>query len=84
MIAPSWLRTDDPADRDRRDDRVPAAAPPTVPESEGREVQIGGPDVLSYAEMLDRMAMAMGKPPRRKLPVPLHHARGSRRSGSAW
>src|SRR5262249_20097960 len=44
---------------------------PDVPESAGREVQIGGPDVLSYAEMLDRMALAMGLHPRRKLSVPL-------------
>jgi uncharacterized protein YbjT (DUF2867 family) len=42
-----------------------------VPESKGREVQIGGPDVLSYGEMLDRMAIVMGKRPRRKIPVPL-------------
>jgi uncharacterized protein YbjT (DUF2867 family) len=34
-------------------------------------VQIGGPDVLTYAEMLDRMALAMGVRPRPKLPVPL-------------
>ena len=29
---------------------------PGTPASEGREVQIGGPDVLSYGQMLDRMA----------------------------
>jgi hypothetical protein len=34
-------------------------------------VQIGGPDVLSYAEMLDRMAIVLGKDPRPKIPVPL-------------
>jgi uncharacterized protein YbjT (DUF2867 family) len=34
-------------------------------------VQIGGPDVLSYGEMLDRMAVAMGRRPRPMLPVPL-------------
>ena len=33
-------------------------------------MQIGGPDVLSYGDMLDRMAVAMGMRPRRKLPVP--------------
>jgi len=43
---------------------------PQVPESSGREVQIGGSDVLTYAEMLDRMALAMGIRPRPKLPVP--------------
>ena len=42
-----------------------------MPESEGREVQIGGPDVLSYSEMLDRMARALGKRVPPKLPVPL-------------
>jgi hypothetical protein len=34
-------------------------------------VQVGGPDVLSFAEMLDRMAVALGKRPRPKLRVPL-------------
>jgi uncharacterized protein YbjT (DUF2867 family) len=69
MIAPSWLKTatqpigiDDVLEYLRR--------APEVPESEGREVQIGGPDVLSYGDMLDRMAVAMGMRPRRKLPVP--------------
>lgn len=69
MIAPSWLKTatqpigiDDVVEYLRR--------APEVPESEGREVQIGGPDVLSYGEMLDRMAVAMGVRPRPKLPVP--------------
>jgi uncharacterized protein YbjT (DUF2867 family) len=69
MIAPSWLRTatqpiavDDVIEYLRR--------APDVPESRGREVQIGGPDVLSYGAMLDRMALAMGLRPRPKLPVP--------------
>jgi uncharacterized protein YbjT (DUF2867 family) len=44
---------------------------PDVPDSEGREVQIGGPDILSYGEMLDRMAEAMGRRPRPQVPVPL-------------
>jgi hypothetical protein len=43
---------------------------PDVPESRGREVQIGGPDILAYGDMLDRMAIAMGVRPRPKLPVP--------------
>ena len=41
-----------------------------MPASAGREIQIGGPDVLSYGEMLDRMAVALGKRPRPKIPVP--------------
>jgi len=69
MIAPSWLKTatqpigiDDVLEYLRR--------APDVPESIGREVQIGGPDILSYGDMLDRMAVAMDMRPRRKLPVP--------------
>jgi uncharacterized protein YbjT (DUF2867 family) len=70
MIAPSWLRTDtQPIGIDATVEFLRRA--PLVPESEGREVQIGGPDVLSYAEMLDRMAAVMGVRPRRKIPFPL-------------
>lgn len=70
MVAPSWLRTPtQPIGIDATVEYLRRA--PEVPESAGREVQIGGPDVLSYADMLDRMAVAMGKSPRPKLPVPL-------------
>jgi uncharacterized protein YbjT (DUF2867 family) len=70
MVAPSWLRTPtQPIGIDAVVEYLRRA--PAVPESRGREVQIGGPDRLSYAEMLDRMAIAMGMEPRRKLPVPL-------------
>jgi uncharacterized protein YbjT (DUF2867 family) len=69
MIGPSWLRIDtQPIGIDAAIAYLLRA--PEVPESEGREVQIGGPDVLSYSEMLDRMALAMGMRPRRKVPVP--------------
>jgi uncharacterized protein YbjT (DUF2867 family) len=70
MIAPAWLKTatqpigiDDVVEYLRR--------APDVSESKGREVQIGGPDVLSYGDMLNRMAVAMGRRPRPMLPVPL-------------
>ena len=70
MIAPAWLKTDtQPIGIDDAVEYLRRA--PEVPESKGREVQIGGPDVLSYGEMLDRMAIAMGKHPRRMIPVPL-------------
>src|SRR4051812_39291852 len=70
MIAPSWLKT--PTQPTGVDDVVAyLAAAPSVDESAGREVQIGGPDVLSYGDMLDAMARALGKRPRPKLPVPL-------------
>ncbi|HEX4483549.1 MAG TPA: NAD(P)H-binding protein [Solirubrobacteraceae bacterium] len=70
MIAPAWLRN---ATQPIGIDDVVSylARAPDVPESAGHEVQIGGPDVLSYSEMLDRMALAMGVRPRPKLPVPL-------------
>jgi uncharacterized protein YbjT (DUF2867 family) len=70
MIAPAWLKV--PTQPIAVDDVVAyLRSAPDVPESEGREVQIGGPNVLSYGEMLDRMAHALGKEPRPKVPVPL-------------
>lgn len=70
MVAPAWLRTaTQPIGIDATVEYLRRA--PEVPESTGREVQIGGPDVLSYAEMLDRMAVAMGKRAPLKLPMPL-------------
>lgn len=70
MVAPSWLRTPtQPIGIDAAVEYLRRA--PAVSESAGREVQIGGPDVLTYDEMLDRMAAAMGKrrPPRLRLPL---------------
>jgi uncharacterized protein YbjT (DUF2867 family) len=70
MIAPAWLRTqtqpigvNDVIEYLRR--------APAIPESSGREVQIGGPDILSYGDMLERMALAMERHPRLMIPVPL-------------
>ena len=70
MIAPSWLKT--PTQPIGVDDVLAyLAAAPENDGSAGREVQIGGPDVLSYGDMLDRMADALGKPRRPKVPVPV-------------
>ena len=70
MIAPAWLRVKtQPIGIDDVIEYLSRA--PQVPESSGREIQIGGPDVLSYGEMLDRMARVMGKRPRVMVPVPL-------------
>lgn len=70
MIAPAWLKTS--TQPIGIDDAVAyLVAAPRVPESTGREIQIGGPDVLAYGEMLDRMAVALGRRPRPKIPVPL-------------
>jgi uncharacterized protein YbjT (DUF2867 family) len=69
MIAPAWLKTKtQPVAVE--DVLEYLAAAPSVAESAGREIQIGGPDVLSYGDMLDRMAEALGKYKRPKLPVP--------------
>lgn len=69
MVAPGWLRTEtQPIGIDAAIEYLRRA--PQVTESEGEEIQIGGPDVLSYSTMLDRMAVAMGKHPPYKLPVP--------------
>ena len=70
MIAPAWLKTrTQPIGVHDVVDYLAQA--PRVPESEGREVQIGGPDILSYGDMLDEMADVLGKRRRPKLPVPL-------------
>ncbi len=70
MVAPGWLRTDtQPIGIDAVVKYLRGA--PEVPGSAGREVQIGGPDILTYEDMLDRMAVVMGMQPRRKIPAPL-------------
>jgi uncharacterized protein YbjT (DUF2867 family) len=69
MIAPSWLQnaTQPIAIDDTLSYLVQA---PGVVASSGREIQIGGPDVLSYGEMLDRMAVVLGLRRRPRIPVP--------------
>jgi uncharacterized protein YbjT (DUF2867 family) len=68
--APAWLRTrTQPIGAD--DVIAYLRAAPRVPESAGREVQIGGPDVLSYGDMLRVVARSLGKREPAMLPVPL-------------
>jgi uncharacterized protein YbjT (DUF2867 family) len=70
MIAPAWLST--PTQPIAVDDVIAyLRRAPDLEESQGREVQIGGPDVLSYGDMLDRMAQALRIQPRPRVPVPL-------------
>jgi uncharacterized protein YbjT (DUF2867 family) len=70
MIAPAWLSTEtQPIGID--DVLAYLALAPEIEDSAGREVQVGGPDVLSYSDMLDRMAEALGRRPRPRLSVPL-------------
>jgi uncharacterized protein YbjT (DUF2867 family) len=69
MLAPAWLDTEtQPIGVDAAVEYLRRA--PEVPDSAAREVQIGGPDLLTYAEMLDRMADAMDMRRRPKLPLP--------------
>jgi uncharacterized protein YbjT (DUF2867 family) len=70
MIAPAWLQnpTQPIAILDTLSYLVRALE---VEASVGRDIQIGGPDVLTYAEMLDRMAEVLGLPRRPRVPVPL-------------
>ncbi len=70
MIAPAWLEnpTQPIAVADTVSYLVEALE---VQDSVGRDVEIGGPDVLTYAEMLDRMAEILGLPHRPRVPVPL-------------
>jgi uncharacterized protein YbjT (DUF2867 family) len=70
MIGPAWLKK--PTQPIAIDDVVDyLVAAPDVEASSGREVQIGGPDVLSYGDMLDLMADALGVRRRPRVPVPL-------------
>ena len=70
MIAPAWLEnpTQPIAIEDTLSYLVQAL---DVEDSTGKEIQIGGPDVLTYGEMLDRMAAVLGIPHRPRIPVPL-------------
>jgi uncharacterized protein YbjT (DUF2867 family) len=69
MIAPAWLKnaTQPIAIDDTLGYLVQALSNSA---SVGREIQIGGPDVLSYGEMLDRMAAVLDLRRRPRVPVP--------------
>jgi uncharacterized protein YbjT (DUF2867 family) len=70
MIAPAWLAKDtQPIAIDDVLGYLTQA--PLIEEARAREVQIGGPDVLTYAEMLDRTADVLGVRRRPRIPVPL-------------
>jgi uncharacterized protein YbjT (DUF2867 family) len=70
MIAPAWLRnkTQPIAIDDVLEYLVQAAE---RPEAAGEAIQIGGPDVMTYADLLDLMAEVLGKRRRPKVPFPL-------------
>jgi uncharacterized protein YbjT (DUF2867 family) len=67
MIAPAWLRTlTQPIGID--DVVAYLRVAPDVP---AREIEIGGPDVLSYGDMLGVVARALGRREPLMVPVPL-------------
>jgi uncharacterized protein YbjT (DUF2867 family) len=69
MIAPKWLKNaTQPIAID--DTLRYLAQAPSIAASSAKEIQIGGPDILSYGEMLDRMAAVLGLRRRPRVPVP--------------
>jgi len=70
MIAPAWLRnrTQPIAVADLLEYLAQAGE---RPESAGREIQIGGSDVVTYGGLLDMMSDALGLRRRPRVPVPL-------------
>jgi uncharacterized protein YbjT (DUF2867 family) len=69
MLAPAWLTT--PTQAIAVDDVLRYLGDSLhVSGASGREVQIGAPEVLSYGAMLDRMADALGRRRRPRIPVP--------------
>jgi uncharacterized protein YbjT (DUF2867 family) len=70
MLAPSWLAT--PTQAIAIDDVLRYLIEcPRLPETRSREIQIGSADVLTYGQMLDQMADALGLRRRPRIPVPL-------------
>ena len=68
LPAPEWLSNEtQPIGVDDVVDYLRAAL--DLPETVGREIQIGGPDVASYLDLVNRMAEALGKSPPRRIPM---------------
>lgn len=70
MLAPSWLKTPTQAIAigDVLRYLVEAAR---IPETRARQIQVGSAEILTYAQMLDGMADALGLRRRPRVPVPL-------------
>ena len=82
ILAPSWIhnRTQPIALEDVVHYLVQAA---TLEEAAGREFQIGGPDVMTYAEMLDEMSKALGGEPLRRVGADSLSAKAAGRGAAA-
>jgi uncharacterized protein YbjT (DUF2867 family) len=70
MLAPSWLSTPTQAIGISDVLRYLIQAP-AIPQTRRREIQIGSAEILTYGEMLDEMADALGLRRRPRIPVPL-------------
>jgi uncharacterized protein YbjT (DUF2867 family) len=70
MLTPSWTenRTQPIAIADVLEY---LKAAPSIPETADRTIEIGGPEVTTYAGMMDAMAEAIGVGPRRRISVPV-------------
>jgi uncharacterized protein YbjT (DUF2867 family) len=70
MLAPAWLGT--PTQAIAISDVLRYLIDcPLIPETRSREIQIGSAEVLTYGQMLDQMADALGLRRRPRIPVPL-------------
>jgi uncharacterized protein YbjT (DUF2867 family) len=70
MLAPSWLAT--PTQAIAINDVLHYLVDcHRMPQTRSREIQIGSAEVLSYGQMLDQMADALGLRRRPRIPVPL-------------
>ncbi len=70
MLAPSWLAT--PTQAIAIDDVLRYLTEcRELPETRSREIQLGSAEVLTYGQMLDQMADALGLRRRPRIPVPL-------------
>jgi uncharacterized protein YbjT (DUF2867 family) len=70
MVTPAWVRTlIQPVAV--RDVLYYLAGCAELPPEASRRFDIGGPDILSYAQMMQRYAAAAGLPPRMIIPVPV-------------
>ena len=70
MLAPAWLDTPTQAIGIGDVLRYLVEAP-RISETRSREIQVGAAEILTYGEMLDRMADALGLRHRPRIPVPL-------------
>jgi uncharacterized protein YbjT (DUF2867 family) len=70
MLAPSWLAT--PTQAIAINDVLHyLTACNGMPQTRSREIQIGSAEILTYGQMLDQMADALGLRRRPRIPVPL-------------